>query len=1021
MAGLERAFPVAKEGWLVVPVMGRRGDPIEDLRQGIAKAVSAEKGKARTRLRKTDSSGRDVLDRLHREAMARSKGGVLVVVDEMGKYLESASSQGADIHFFQELAEAAGRCPGRLVVVGILHQGFEHYAARLGREVQDEWAKVQGRYVDIPIVTASDEVIDLIGRAIDADIDHPGSLPVAKKIAQAIRRRRPGSPSDLAERLDACWPLHPATAALLGPVSRRRFGQNERSVFGFLSSREPEGFQEFLRAAARDSDTTYDPARLWDYLKINLEPAILASPDGHRWAQAAEALERCESKGTELHIRVAKSIALIDLFRNGSGLVPEPDVLYASFRDASKRQVDQALADLEVWSVAVFRKHLNAWAIYAGSDFDINEAVEIATSATDGFDLRRLKELAHLQPLLAKEHYHRTGTLRWFDTDLVSLDELEHAVASYRARRGSSGTFMLAIPAAQDSESEAHTLARNASTLASGYPAAIGVPRNAWLIRDLGSELVALEDVRTSRPELEGDAIARREIVARVAAISAQLEEELRAAFGQAMWYLDGEAHDERGTRALSQLVSHLADQTYASAPVIHSELVNREKPSSNSQAAVRVLLHAMVNQRHQPRLGIEGYPAERGLYSTLLESAGMHREIHGQLGFCGPSRSKVGRTFRPMWREAERILKSGDELIALSAIYEAWSAPPFGVRRGVLPIYGLAFVLANESSIAVYADGVFQPELDDFLADRLLQDESQISLRYVEPDAEKDASLIELADAIGAITGNRPTSEPLAVARALVEFVFRLPNWTRRTSSVSSTAQSIRRILLNADDPHRTLFTDLPEAIGHHDATSFGFALGQVLQELADAHGSMIQDLQAHMLDALGHTGAEVRELWGRANAILGTSGDLRLDAFVTRIAEFDGTQESMEAIAGLVLDKPVRDWSDLDPNKAAIELADLAQRFRQIEALARVKGREPAQHAVAVVFGTAGSGRTAMKNFYLPDSDRDRIGEAAQRLLAMLRESGLQRELLLAALAEAGVQVIEEEDLEAGQVAAS
>ena len=80
----------------------------------------------------------------------------------------------------------------------------------------------------------------------------------------------------------------------------------------------------------------------------------------------------------------------------------------------------------------------------------------------------------------------------------------------------------------------------------------------------------------------------------------------------------------------------------------------------------------------------------------------------------------------------------------------EAWSAPPFGVRRGVLPIYGLAFVLANESSIAVYADGVFQPELDDFLADRLLQDESQISLRYVEPDAEKDASLIELADAIG-------------------------------------------------------------------------------------------------------------------------------------------------------------------------------------------------------------------------------------------------------------------------------
>jgi hypothetical protein len=30
-------------------------------------------------------------------------------------------------------------------------------------------------------------------------------------------------------------------------MSRRRFGQNERSVFGFLASAEPGGFRDFLR------------------------------------------------------------------------------------------------------------------------------------------------------------------------------------------------------------------------------------------------------------------------------------------------------------------------------------------------------------------------------------------------------------------------------------------------------------------------------------------------------------------------------------------------------------------------------------------------------------------------------------------------------------------------------------------------------------------------------------------------------------------------------------------------------
>lgn len=355
-----RAFPVGREGWLVVPLVGRRGNPIEDLRTAIAVSVAAEGGVPKTRRRKVCKSGRDVIERLQSEAAARPRGGVLIVLDEMGKFLDGATGEGVDIHFFQDLAEAAGRCQGRLVVLGILHQAFEQYALPLGRDVQDEWAKIQGRYVDIPIVTAIDEVIDLVGRAIVSESEHPDSMTIAESVAGSIRRRRPGSPDDLAARLDACWPLHPVTATLLGPVSRRRFGQNERSTFGFLGSSEPEGFQEFLRTVPAASGETYDPARLWEYLRINLEPTILASPDGHRWAQGAEAIERCEARGSLLHIRLAKTIAVIDLFRNGSGLMPERAVLRASLDDVVECLVDQVLEDLESWSVVIFRKHLDA-------------------------------------------------------------------------------------------------------------------------------------------------------------------------------------------------------------------------------------------------------------------------------------------------------------------------------------------------------------------------------------------------------------------------------------------------------------------------------------------------------------------------------------------------------------------------------------------------------------------------------------------------------------------------------------
>ena len=74
-------------------------------------------------------------------------------------------------------------------------------------------------------------------------------------------------------------------------------------------------------------------------LPINLEPAILASADGHRWAQGAEAVERCEARGTPLHIRLAKAIALIDLFRNGTGIVAERDIVRASLADVEDHLV----------------------------------------------------------------------------------------------------------------------------------------------------------------------------------------------------------------------------------------------------------------------------------------------------------------------------------------------------------------------------------------------------------------------------------------------------------------------------------------------------------------------------------------------------------------------------------------------------------------------------------------------------------------------------------------------------------
>ena len=135
-------------------------------------------------------------------------------IDEMGKMLEGAARDGSDVYFFQQLAEMASRSDGRLVVVGILHQAFEEYSYRLSREMREEWSKIQGRFIDLPVNAGADEQIGLLARAIESD--HRPETPGALSLTVAGLTNRPTA-GDLPELLEACWPLHPVVTCLLGP------------------------------------------------------------------------------------------------------------------------------------------------------------------------------------------------------------------------------------------------------------------------------------------------------------------------------------------------------------------------------------------------------------------------------------------------------------------------------------------------------------------------------------------------------------------------------------------------------------------------------------------------------------------------------------------------------------------------------------------------------------------------------------------------------------------------------------
>jgi hypothetical protein len=959
-----------REGYDVIPLVGYRADPAAAIAAALD-ASAALSSRARRGRRQAPGS---VAARLAEAAATASSDGFLLVVDEMGKLLEAAASGEGDVQVFQEIAEAAARSGGRLIVVGLLHSAFEDYGSRLGAAARREWAKVQGRFVDLPLSIGLEEQIDILSRAVVSDRRPDGNRERALAVAAAVSHARPEAVPALSARLHGCWPLEPLAAVCLSALARRGLGQAQRSLFAFLTSAEPRGFRDALSALPAEADRGYLAADLWDYIAANRGVAALGAAEGPRFALGLDALDRCIARGGGVeHEAVLKTVALLDLLRETAGCRATRAVLAASVPGEVGAHIDKVLADLVAWSVLVHRRHLDAYTLFAGSDIDVGALVASARGRLTGVNIARLNDLAALPPVVAKRHHDETGALRWFPVEVVALSDATAHVASVRPRAdGATGAFLLAVPLGGESGRAAQRTWRDAASQAVQAPVAVGLARDGFRLRDAAEELLALEMVRRETPELAGDAVARREVSARHEAAAAELEAVLRDAMASADWVAAVPGTEvpttlpDRSPAALTSAASRLADLTYPKSPRLRSDLLNRAEPSVNAVAARRALLYAMVERPEQPSLGISGFPPHRGLHIALLERTGLHRPAGDgspPWAIAEPGEDDPAR-LRPLWDAADTLLRSTTQSSAsVASLHELWRSPPFGVRSGLLPVLAMAYLLSRRDRVAVSLDGTFAPALSTFLVDRMLQDPGVIGLRWSDDGGARNTWLAAVAEALKAAeiplpaNGDGRALQPLDVARAVYAFIAALPPWAMRTARLGLRAQRLRVAIKNAQDPLALLLDEVPAILGGSlsspgEAQVLARVFAEELRILGGAYPGLLADVaetirREFKVDSEGGLEA-LRE---RARAVHGVTGDLRLDALAVHLEGYDGAPEQTEAVAALAVHKPARDWTDRDVDAARLAIAELAQRFMKAEALAHVQRRADTAEVIALV----------------------------------------------------------------------
>jgi len=953
--------------------------------------------------------------------------GLLVLIDELGQFLDYAAHQDEerDLFVLQSLAETAARSgEAPVLVMTILHQAFERYTLNAGATRRIEWAKVQGRFVDLPFQEPASQMIRMVAIALRADRKDPHRdaraawMERLAPAAEALGLRPVDISAEEWHQIVAdSYPIHPTVLVAL-PSLFRQLAQNERSLFAFLHSDEPWGLRDVVHNPTLTGELPiYRLTHLFAYVEASLGPSLFGRARGQRWSELAEARAVVATDGPLL-LDVLTVVGTIGALERSSGLrASQAQVAFALADSPDDGAVADALLALQGRRLLAYRQHRDSYIIWEGSDLDLDALAQ---------DARRelgervplpglLQRHADTTPRIARRHSYRSGATRTFAVRYVDAGQLG---AELSLIAGFDGELLHVVPADEEELKRAEHWAEDPAREDETGRITVLPPRLREL-RDLLLDVAALHNLLDQRAELEHDRPARREVAGRLIEAQQALAHVIAETYGgeRSRWFYRKEIRPVASARQIDELLSEAADITYDQTPRVWNELVVRRQLSSAAAKARRNLVEAALEHASEERLGLVGYPPERAIYESVLRAGGLHQRNEVGEWRIGPPPPDDPLRLRPAWQAMEQFLAiEAPEPHPLTGLFAMLEGPPFGVKAGLTPLLFVALYIARSGEINLYERGNYVPMPDIATFERLLTRPEQFAVRLSRADGARRQVYERLARALAPRALDQPVQPALlAVAMPLLRLLKSLPAFSKQTRQVSERAQAVRQALREARSPDELLFERLPlacgmppfrtdEPEGEERVDAFAAALRDGLHELQDAYPQLIHAITTSISKAfeLRANGAGARaELQHRHALIAEITNNTHLRVLGVRLETADPDGHAwVESLAALVARRPPDLWGDGDLPAFEVAIADLGRRFRAAEELAVAARAVPAE-APLLRIGLANGHGELSRVLYVADSDPAVQQLHADLTAALGRHAGLTTDQRAAALA--------------------